>query len=254
MPERVVDRTLAQRREFKYRISEAAAAEVVRSITPFMRPDAYAGVRPGKGYRLASLYLDTPDLRLFRQTVAGEKIRFKLRIRTYSDEVDAPVYFEIKRRVDQILMKKRAQVERSAIRRLLQGGAPRASDTADLDNLAEFLRLTAEIGAAPVTRVRYRREAFECVLGEPLRITLDRNLAFVPTTNDNVSLNGAGWRKAKIDGVILEIKFTGRHPQWLERMARRLELGRLSIPKYVISVSQARGLYAGGADGWKGRV
>ena len=42
--------------------------------------------------------MDSDDLRLYYQTVGGEKDRFKLRVRTYSDRPNAPTFFEVRRR------------------------------------------------------------------------------------------------------------------------------------------------------------
>ena len=76
---------------------------------------------PTRQYLISSLYLDSPDLRLHRRSEYGEKNRFKLRLRSYSDEPDDPVFFEIKRRTDQIIRKERAKVRREHVPRLLHG-------------------------------------------------------------------------------------------------------------------------------------
>ena len=50
------------------------------SCAPFTEPDNFAALCKGYRYPICSLYLDSPDLALYRQTVAGEKDRFKLRV------------------------------------------------------------------------------------------------------------------------------------------------------------------------------
>ena len=37
----------------------------------------------------------------------------------------------------------------------------------------------------------------------------------------------------RIDGVVLEIKFTNRFPVWMREMARAMNLDRRSMAKYV---------------------
>ena len=50
------------------------------------------------GYRVCSLYLDTPQLALYRQSKDGIKNRYKLRIRFYDEDADGPAFLEIKQR------------------------------------------------------------------------------------------------------------------------------------------------------------
>ena len=54
-------------------------------------------------YPIVSLYLDSPDLQLCRESLTGVKNRFKLRIRSYTDEPEYPRFLEIKRRINQVI-------------------------------------------------------------------------------------------------------------------------------------------------------
>ena len=106
------DPTFASRFECKYRISPLHAPQVRRFIEPFMRPDPYAARRPGFRYPICSLYLDTDNLALYGQTVAGEKDRYKLRVRSYSDDPAAPLFMEVKHKSNKGLVEKyRTRVE-----------------------------------------------------------------------------------------------------------------------------------------------
>jgi hypothetical protein len=40
--------------------------------------------------------------------VAGEKARFKLRVRTYSDDPSSPAFFEVKEKTNKVVSKRRA--------------------------------------------------------------------------------------------------------------------------------------------------
>lgn len=97
--------------ELKYFISESQAAVIKKLIKPYTQPDPYCLNQPGGAYPLASLYLDSPDLRLCRESLEGHKNRFKLRIRRYSDDLSSPSFFEIKRRVDRVIIKSRVKIE-----------------------------------------------------------------------------------------------------------------------------------------------
>ena len=103
----IVDRMLACRFEMKYVIDEIKAAGIVRYIRPFLQMDRYSKLQRRGMYPIVSLYLDSPELRLCRESLTGQKNRFKLRIRSYTDEPEYPRFFEIKRRINQVIIKSR---------------------------------------------------------------------------------------------------------------------------------------------------
>lgn len=240
------DRTFSQRREIKYLTSPKTADAIRSYIHPYMIADQYTQRWPAGGYPVSSLYLDSPDYELCRQTVKGEKNRFKLRVRSYSDDPESPVFFEIKRRVDQIIFKERAEVTRpAALRSLLGGVPPGPGDTPHPETAVRFFARARDYGAVPLARVRYLREAFESRDDLPLRLTFDRRLEYALTVDPDFSLNGHGWTEARVPGVIFEVKFRGTYPAWVGEMVRRFFLEAQSIPKYVIAMDDARRLPRG---------
>ena len=80
---------------------------------------------------------------------------------------------------------------------------------------------------------------------------MDTSVAYAPTADPNLSLNGPGWEDTPTEGVILEVKFTDRAPRWVTGMIRTLGLERCSIPKYVLSLDRAFDLH--GSTPWAGR-
>jgi hypothetical protein len=226
------------RHELKYWITEAQSAAVVEYMRPYMRPDGHSTTGQ---YPLVSLYLDTRDLLLCRQSLDGIKNRYKLRIRSYSDDPGAPCYFEIKRRINQIIVKTRVCVPRCAMMPLLNGDRPPfPGNEEDRQNLEQFLFYQQQVRARPVMRVRYLRQAFESRFDDDVRVTLDRELGFNVAHAPELLLDGSGWQRASDQGVILEIKFTHGYPMWTGRLVREFGLRPQSISKYARSVTQAR--------------
>ena len=111
-----------ERFESKYLLTEAQAQAVRRFVRPYVESDSHASRRPDNGYPIASLYLDTPDLRLQRETLEGQRNRYKLRVRAYTDDASAPVFLEIKRRNNQVIQKQRCPARRADVTRLLAAG------------------------------------------------------------------------------------------------------------------------------------
>ena len=227
--------------ECKYIIHPLLVEEVRSFIRPFMQPDPYAIHYPDYTYPICTLYLDSPDLQLYSQVLAGEKNRFKLRVRTYSDDPDTPAFFEIKKRMNQIVLKRRAEVDREAARELLTKESPRIPvGLMDklMPDLDEFTSYKLLISAKPVVRVGYMREAYESKTGEPVRVTFDTHLRHAVTFDDTLSHSTGDWLKTPIEGVILEVKFTDRFPPWARDMAELFQLRQRAVPKYVMSVNR----------------
>lgn len=237
-----VDRMLGCRHELKYLVSEAKAAAMGQYIRPFLPPDRYCKLQRGGLYPIVSLYLDSDDLRLCRESLTGEKNRFKLRIRSYTDEPDYPRFFEIKRRVNNIIIKSRARVMERDVANLLEGARlPPQDYTTDEQVLNQFQLYLKSINAKPVVLVRYLRQAFEGNTETRVRVTFDRELYYNITEASEVRLDGTGWQRnaLTVGKVILEVKFTERYPAWLARMVEHFDLRQRSISKYATSVEQS---------------
>ncbi len=235
-----IDRTLACRYELKYQISESKAAAIAGFITPYLHLDHYCKSQPDKSYPVLTLYLDSNQLHLCRQTMEGQKNRFKLRIRSYTDETSYPRFFEIKRRMDSIIIKSRARVMDSDVQKALSGIClPKPVYRSDEGTLKQFQFYLRNIVARPVLRVRYIRQAYEGDTENRVRVTFDRELSYNTNSNGRLCFEGGGWHRHRSGNVILEIKFTSRYPAWLSQMVKCFNLRQQSISKYVSSVQQS---------------
>src|SRR4026209_198005 len=154
------DRMQKQRFELKYLINEEhalMAREFVRSYLDF---DEYSVGKPNYSYPVHSLYLDSDDLKLYWTTINGDKNRLKLRLRFYNNNPDTPVFFEIKRRMNNCIMKKRGGVRRDAVDCLLSGHIPEqghlvSKDPKHLMALQEFCLKMQMIGAKQKAHIAY---------------------------------------------------------------------------------------------------
>ena len=233
------DRTLTSRFELKYLLDDGQATAVRAFIAPFMRPDPFAATRPDLRYEISSLYFDTADLLLCNMTRQGIKNRFKLRVRSYSDEPADPVYLEVKRRMNKTILKHRACMSRNEAQGAITGLLAHAASGLAVSSAAaqEFVGLVAACAARPTCRVRYRREAYEATTGAPLRVSLDHGVEHLETTIYDLTIDSPGWRSSGIRPVILEIKYTDAFPTWLSDMVHLLGIQPLSVAKYVLSMN-----------------
>src|SRR5204863_3198832 len=118
------DRMQQQRFELKYLIPEQTALLVRDFVRSYLEMDEFSVGRPNYSYPVHSLYLDSDDLQLYWRTINGDKNRFKLRLRYYSINEESPVFFEIKRRMNNCILKQRGGVRQDAVSLLLSGHLP----------------------------------------------------------------------------------------------------------------------------------
>jgi VTC domain len=231
-------RTQFRRYECKYLISEELAAEIPSYAGPYLEPDPYAAASSDLSYDITSLYLDSPDLKLFQETEDGQLNRIKLRIRSYDDEPKSPVFLEIKRRFDRLVLKGRARIDKNTMAMILAGGAPGITSLKgdQKESYEEFVAWVARWLAQPMVWVKYRREAYVGVINPDIRITLDRNLRCLPARGLAGIEKVGSWLPVEPRNVILELKFDDSCPDWVASLIQRFRLDRQSYSKYGNSV------------------
>src|SRR5882672_12824316 len=176
------DHTLmASRFELKYVIPNRVALQVRAFIQQHLELDEFGVGQPNLSYPVHSLYLDSDDWEIHRRTVNGDKNRYKLRVRYYNESPKTPVFFEIKARMKDVIMKQRGAVRRSAAPKILAGHLPEPGDiksegVEDLVAIERFVRLMMDVRAKPKMHVAYDREAYVNNFNNEVRITMDRNV------------------------------------------------------------------------------
>ncbi|MEZ4318502.1 MAG: polyphosphate polymerase domain-containing protein [Myxococcota bacterium] len=213
------------RYEFKYVVDTDVAAAISHRAAMWMERDAFGD---DGSYRVTSLYLDRWDWMLARQTWEGVRERFKLRLRYYDH--DADVYFaEVKLRIGKSIAKIRDVVPYEVARALAEGaplpeGAPEAP---------RFRALAEKIDAQPRLWVRYMREAWVSPWGDGSRLTFDTQLEVQSPLGSERPLPQE-WRYVDLTNpVVVEMKFNGAFPLWMQQVTEALGLERTSCSKYA---------------------
>ena len=116
-----------QRFENKYLVCEEVALRIREFVRAYLELDENGIGKPDSGYPVHSLYIDSDQLKLYWETINGNRNRYKLRLRYYDDDAETPVFFEIKRRVNNCIMKQRGKESRPPPAMRPPGAAPRRS-------------------------------------------------------------------------------------------------------------------------------
>jgi len=227
-----------QRFELKYILDEFTATRVRDFVFPYLELDPFGAKQPDQSYPVHSLYFDSPDLKLHQSTINGERNRYKLRIRFYEQEDNAPVFYEIKRRENNAIYKQRCLVKRAAAQEIISGQLPTRNDLVrqDAENeraLSNFCRHLNLLQAKPITHVSYRREAWHGHGDNRIRLTFDRQVTTRPEPEGRLNPKLKGGIPVFGDKVILELKFSGRFPEWMSELVRVFQLNQSSAAKYV---------------------
>lgn len=237
------DRLQTTRFELKYRVDAQVALRMREFVRGYLVPDEFSEGKPDFSYTNHSIYLDSDDLQLYWDVLNSNKNRFKLRFRYYDDNPESPVFFEIKRRMNDAILKKRCAVRRGAVAQLLAGQLPEAEhlfspSPKSFDAVQEFCHLKESIQASPKTHVTYRREAWMSPVDNSVRVSFDRDVCSVPHFTPETVAHMENFVMPFAPDVILELKFTGRFPNWLREMVELFGVMQRGAAKYADGVER----------------
>lgn len=226
----------------KYILNEDQALAVREFVGQQLDLDENGVGKPHYSYPVHSLYLDSDELFTFWSTINGDKNRFKLRLRFYNDHPDSPVFFEIKRRLNNCILKERGGVRKDAVGWLLAGHLPEPQhllrpEARHQVAIQHFLELAQRLHARPQAHVAYLREAYMDPVNDNVRVTLDRQVRTEIRTEPLFHTTMVDPALPFGDRVILELKFTNRFPDWLRALVEHFGLMQCGAAKYCEGVA-----------------
>ncbi|MFT3712747.1 MAG: polyphosphate polymerase domain-containing protein [Archangium sp.] len=236
-----------ERFEFKYWAPMVRVEAALKLLAGFMQEDEVAK-QAGASQVNTSLYLDSPRFTFLEQHVSGSPDRIKLRVRYYGLAPKGDCFFEIKRRQNAVVMKKRAVVSLDETRPfLLDVTKALPASVAQNEAMQNFQYLALRCQAEPKLLVRAQRAAYRSVdVGTDVRLTVDTEIAWQPTRGPDFLMPREGlWRYVGGEDVaanraLVEVKFRDSRPWWLGEVVQLLGPFRVSFSKYVAAAIEAR--------------
>lgn len=195
-----------KRIEKKYLLSDTQYNDLFRRIGSHLKADAY-----GRS-TVMSLYLDTPDYRIIRDSIEAVDYKEKLRLRSYGRAAaDSTVFLELKKKLCGVVYKRRAVMSLAEAERYLQQGI-KPCESQIMAEIDWAMRLYGR--PQPMMLIACEREAWFDEDHPDLRLTFDRNIRYRETAL-SLSRDSAGIMLLPERTVLLEIKTAGAMPLWL---------------------------------------
>ena len=228
-----------RRFEFKYLLNKAEESRIKSYLARYMVPDPQA--HKTGSYEVVSLYFDSPAFYYYHEKTDGIKKRKKIRLRTYRTEnaFSHDVFFEIKRKIDAVVLKDRFSFDRGRYVSFMEQwnltGVPHLNDDKNVSKiLHEFDWERRLRSISPKILVAYEREPFLGKYNQHVRITFDR--AIRAREDDNLFYAGDEWEDVSRGKTVMEIKFTGLLPFYITKVIHLFNLERVAFSKYCNSV------------------
>ena len=211
------------RYEKKYLITAAEKDELLAEIGEFLIPDTH-----GRS-TICSLYLDTDDFLLIRNSIDAKVYKEKLRLRSYgTPSRDDKVFLEIKKKYKGVVYKRRISLTLEQAENYINNGI-RPEESQIMREIDYAMRLYKH----PVPRmlIAYDRDAYYVKDMPHLRLTFDTNLRY---RNGSLYLeHGSDGSSLLPEGkYIFELKTDGAMPLWLSHALDKLKILPASFSKY----------------------
>lgn len=220
---------MVYRAEDKYVLPWHKMTELEHKIAVILPPDRFS-VENGRGYTISSLYFDDVCDTCLMDSINGNPIRDKYRIRIYNHSLKV-IKLEVKRKRYNRAYKVSSTISEDELVCLRDGVAIEGSDSLDdartLFNLAINRR-----GLRPKVIVTYDRRAYVCDAGN-VRVTFDRHLR----CSDWV--DGFGATEIVYDypegtRAVLEVKYDQVLPKFVAQVLESGDLIQTANSKYAL--------------------
>ncbi|MEH6942316.1 polyphosphate polymerase domain-containing protein [Bacillus sp. JJ722] len=219
------------RKELKYLINASQYGFISNVFDGVLIPDKNNGAF---GYKIRSLYFDTPFNKDFYERIDGIENRKKIRLRTY--DVNSPkVKLEIKRKIGISQKKDSLVMHRDDAQRLIE---------CDYEVLLKYDNKIASIiynimkidHYRPVVLIEYRRKAFIHTTNN-IRITLDSDICSNELQLDFFNKDAVLYPLFDYDTKVLEVKYNKFLYRWISDILASCDVKQQSVSKYSLSRS-----------------
>ena len=226
-------RTIFERNEQKYLITDAQYTAFLEAVSDHLREDEY-----GKS-TVCNLYFDTPSHRVIHRSMEKPLYKEKLRLRCYgTPRDDSNAFVELKKKYKKVVYKRRICLPyKEAYDWLCCDGTPpdRPNIRQIVGEIEWFRKFYSPL--APMFLIACERRALFAKNDPNLRITFDEDIRF-RTWDLDLRHGAAGTPILPSDQRLMEIKAAGALPRWLIDALNGNRIYPTSFSKYARSYNQ----------------
>lgn len=178
---------------------------------------------------VCSIYYDTDNYSLIRNSIEKPVYKEKLRLRSYNVPApDGEAFVELKGKFKGLVYKRRVMMEPRQAMEYLAGERPSPYDGQIVREVDWFLKTTP---VSPKVYIACDRQAYVAKADEALRITFDENIRWRDTELDLCA--GSHGKSILPPGfVLMELKIPQACPMWLARMLSEHSVFPAGFSKY----------------------
>ena len=192
-------------------------------------------------YKVRSIYFDDYWNTAYEDKLNGLPSRSKYRIRVYNDS-DSFIHLERKTKRDAYIAKQTADLTRDGAERLINGDYEFL--LRDLQPLCQEFYCDCRMKTMkPCVTVDYFRQPYVFGAGD-VRITFDMDVQAVLLNNDLFDANLPAINVLPQGQMILEVKYTGFLPAFMNRVLPARASQAISLSKFVLSYDKTMFLRA----------
>ncbi len=212
-----------KRYEIKYILNKEQTEYLVNGLKGHMEMDQYGKTS------ICSLYYDTPNHRLVRESLDKPEFKEKCRLRSYGlAKPGKPVFLELKRKAYGIVYKRRIETSIDEVNKFFDE-KKNIFDGTQIEKEITYFRNYYE-SLKPTCLIIYDRVAYFEPDGD-LRLTIDYNPRYRLTDLDlKTSIEGKSLLSE--GSTILEIKVQDSIPIWLSNLLTNGKIYKNSFSKY----------------------
>ncbi len=209
-----------KRYEIKYLLNSRQYKAIKTEVLKRLSSDEYGETT------IQSLYYDTVDNRLIRESLEKPIFKEKLRLRCYNlNDNNKDIYVEMKRKYDGVVYKRRIACKENEADDLLKNHSLKTQIGRELNYFTTYYG-----DLVPKMLILYDRVAYYDKNSQ-LRITFDRNIKY-RKNNLNFHTSFDGENLLPQDSILMEIKTDTALPLWICEILDKEKINKTSFSKY----------------------
>lgn len=212
-----------KRYEKKYMIEPEQYVAFRAALDEHIKPDRFFEST------VCSIYYDTDDYSLIRNSIEKPVYKEKLRLRSYNvPDSEGEAFVELKGKFKGLVYKRRVMMKAREAMEYLAGEIPSPYEGQVVREVDWFLKTNP---VSPKVYIACDRQAYVAKDDEALRITFDKNIRWRDTQLD-LCAGSHGQNILPPGFVLMELKIPGACPMWLARMLSEHKLFPAGFSKY----------------------